>query len=115
MTVVVDFIADGAITAVTSPVTLAECLVHPVRLGLPRVSQAFIRTIVRGDNTEFVPIDDTIAQRAAEIRSRYNLTLPDAFQVAVALEAGCEAFLTNDLDLRRVSELHVVVLDDLEP
>jgi predicted nucleic acid-binding protein len=43
------------------------------------------------------------------------LRLPDALQIAVALEAGCEAFLTNDLTLKRVVELRVLVLDDLEP
>ncbi len=39
--------------------------------------------------------------------------LPDAFQVAVALAADCDAFLTNDATFRRVAELRVLVLDDL--
>jgi len=34
--------------------------------------------------------------------------------IAGALSAGCEAFLTNDADLRRVTELRVLVLDELE-
>jgi predicted nucleic acid-binding protein len=40
--------------------------------------------------------------------------LTDALQIAVALEAGCEAFLTNDRTLKRVTELRVLVLDELE-
>lgn len=43
------------------------------------------------------------------------MQLPDALQVAVALERGCEAFLTNDRRLARVTELRVLVLDELEP
>jgi hypothetical protein len=34
--------------------------------------------------------------------------------IAAALSAGWEAFLTNDADLRRVTELRVLVLDELE-
>ena len=51
---------------------------------------------------------------AAGFRARYHLLLPDALQIAVALEAGCEAFLTNDLTLKRVTDLRVLVLDELK-
>ncbi len=40
---------------------------------------------------------------------------PDAIQMAAALVYGCEAFRTNDRDLRRVDELRVLLLDDLKP
>ena len=42
------------------------------------------------------------------------MRLPDALQLAVAIEQGCEAFLTNDRRLARLTELRVLVLDDLE-
>jgi predicted nucleic acid-binding protein len=37
-----------------------------------------------------------VSQKAADIRVRYGLKLPDALQIASALVAGCDAFLTND-------------------
>ena len=40
--------------------------------------------------------------------------LTDALQVAVAIRENCQAFLTNDRRLARVTELSVLVLDDLE-
>ena len=108
-------IRDGLLIAVTSPVTLAECLIYPYRLGQTQLEQDFIDTLVNGNNTLFVPIaDPIIALQAAQIRARYNLQLPDAFQIAVALAAGCEAFLTNDATFRRVIELRVLVLDDFD-
>lgn len=64
---------------------------------------------------QFRMIDATIAEKAAEFRARYNLSLTDAYQMAVALSAGCDAFLTNDARLKRVVEVNVLVLDDLEP
>ena len=42
------------------------------------------------------------------------MRLPDALQIAVAIQEGCEAFLTNDRRLARVAELRVLLLDDLE-
>lgn len=106
---------DGSLIAVASPVTLAECLVRPYSLGQTELQQYFIELITDNDTIEYVPItDQSIALKAAQIRARYNIQLPDAFQIAVALAAKCEAFLTNDAILKRVTELRVLVLDDLE-
>ncbi len=104
----------GQISAMTSPVTLAECLVHPLRLGLAPVRQAFLDVIVSGANTTFVEIDQRVGELAAKLRADYNLRLPDALQLAAALANGCDAFLTNDVQLKRVSGLTVLVIDDLE-
>jgi predicted nucleic acid-binding protein len=107
-------INEQALIAVTSPITLAECLVQPYRLGQTELQQDFLELITNYDNVEFVPIDQPdLAIQAAQIRARYNLQLPDAFQIAVALIANCEAILTNDVTLRRVTELRVLVLDEL--
>jgi predicted nucleic acid-binding protein len=109
-----DRIDAGTLLAVTSPVTLLECLVVPCRLGLASVQQDFADLIVRGNNITFLPLEDAIARRGADLRAGYNLSLPDAFQIAAALAAGCEAILTNDTALKRVRELTILVLDELE-
>ncbi len=68
--------------------------------------------IVSGQHTRFHVLGQQEAQRAALLRASYNLSLTDALQVAAALSAGCEAFLTNDFGLKRVTELRVLVLDE---
>ncbi len=40
----------------------------------------------------------------------YQLTI----QIAVAILSGCDAFLTNDLALKRVTEINAIVLDEME-
>lgn len=107
-------IETGVLTAVTSPITLAECLIHPYRLGLRKLQQDFFDVITRADHTIFQLIDAEVGQQAAILRANYNLTLTDALQVAAALATTCDAFLTNDLALQRVSELQIIVLSDLE-
>jgi predicted nucleic acid-binding protein len=44
----------------------------------------------------------------------YNLKLADSFQVAAAIVAGCDAFLTNDSALKRVNGITILALDELE-
>ena len=112
--VVFERLDDGTLAGVASPVTLSECLVLPFRLGKPEVAQAFIQMLSKSNNMTFVVIEDQIASQAADLRARYNLTLADAFQAAAALAADCDAFLTNDDTLKRVIELNVIVLDEVE-
>lgn len=113
--VVFERIQSSLIFGVTSPVTLAECLVRPYRLGQTQLQQNFVNLMLGSNNMIFQPItNSSLALEAAQIRARYNLQLPDAFQIAVAVAADCEAFLTNDVTFRRVTELRILVLDELE-
>lgn len=63
-------------------------------------------------NLRLLDITQAIAERAAELRARYNLRLPDAFQIAAALDQGASHFITNDAGLKRVTDLTVLVLKD---
>lgn len=38
----------------------------------------------------------------------------DALQIATAVVSNCEAFFTNDVQLKRVTELRVLVVSELE-
>ncbi|MEP7336274.1 MAG: PIN domain-containing protein [Acidobacteriota bacterium] len=78
------------------------------------MQQEYRELLLRGLNFTTLAVSAAIAERAAELRARYRLRTPDALQIATALEADCEAFLSNDTGLRRVTELRVLLLDDLE-
>jgi predicted nucleic acid-binding protein len=106
-------IDEGLLTAVTSPITLAECLIHPYRLGLTQLQIDFYELIVNAGNTLFTPIDNAISQKAAQLRAARNISLTDAFQLSSALAAGCEAFLTNDLGIKGIVDLDVIVLSEI--
>lgn len=84
-------------------------------MGQTELQQEFIELMTDNDNIEFMPFaNETLAIDAAQKRARYNLQLPDAFQIAVALATGCEAFLTNDVTFRRITELPILLLDDFD-
>lgn len=107
-------VSSGALPAVTCAVTLTEVLVLPLRANdRPLLADYRRLLLTSGPLLTLVSVGSDVADRAADLRARYNLRTADALQVAAAIHAGCDAFLTGDKDLRRVAELKVLVLDDL--
>jgi len=104
----------GEIEAVSSVVTLTEVLTHPLRFKNVLLAQRYRDVLYRSRNFRLLPIDAAIAEVAANLRARYNLRTPDALQLATAIRAGCDAFLTNDATLKKVTELKVLVLSELQ-
>lgn len=107
-------ISNGVMHGLTSVITLSEVLVQPILQQQVLLQQEYRDLLLRGMNFETFPVSTGIAERAAELRAQYRLRTPDALQLATAIEAGGQAFLTNDAGLRRVTALPVLVLDELE-
>jgi predicted nucleic acid-binding protein len=105
---------SGAILGYSSMVTLTEVLTQPKQKGNTTLEQEYHDLLLHSHNFKLLPIDLVIAERAADLRARYRFRTPDALQIAAALAAGCQAFLTNDPQLKRTKELRVLILDDLK-
>jgi len=103
-----------AIAGYSSMITLTEVLTQPKRLQNSTVENEYLSLLLYSRNFTLIPIDYTVAERAADLRARYRLRTPDALQLAASLNIGCEAFLTNDAALQRITELRVLILDQLE-
>ncbi len=107
-------ITSGTFTGHSSVITLTEVLTQPYRVGNAALAQRYQRFLLRSRNFSLDLVTADIAEQAADLRARYGLRTPDALQVATALAAGCAALLTNDARLQRVTELRVLVLDEIE-
>jgi predicted nucleic acid-binding protein len=107
-------ISNGTLEGHCSVITLTEVLVQPLRQGDQQLSQDYTDLLLQSRHFSTVSIDPAIACTAADLRARYGLRTPDALQVAAAIENGCQAFLTNDAKVKRVKEIRVLVLDELE-
>jgi predicted nucleic acid-binding protein len=110
-----DRVRQGLNGGITSLVTLAEVLVQPLRAGRTDLVSRFRDFLTGTPHLSLADITRPVANRAADFRARYRLRLPDAFQMAAALEHGAAFFVTNDIQLRRVTELTVLVLNDYLP
>ena len=114
VTAVLKRIDDGAVSGFTSVITLTEVLVQPLLHANADLQQEYRELLLHSANFNMLPITATVAEQGAELRARYRLRTPDALQIALALNVGCEAFICNDAGMRRVTELRVLLLDDLE-
>ena len=112
--VIFRLVDEGKFVSVTSVVTLTEVLNKPIKHQDTATEKSYRDMLLHSRYIILVPISIQIAERAAELRARYNLKTPDALQVATAIDAGCDAFLTNDMGLKRVTEIRVLILDELE-
>jgi predicted nucleic acid-binding protein len=102
----------GDFAAVTSSITLMEIAVRPLQLSLDRVADEYEVLLLRFPNLRIVDVGVLVARRAAEIRAKYRLRAIDSVHLAAALTEGATHFVTNDRDLRRVTEIQVLLIDD---
>jgi predicted nucleic acid-binding protein len=64
-------------------VNYAEILIGPLRIG----AQARVKQMLVQFNIETISVDAALAERAAAVRARTDLKLPDAFALATAIHA----------------------------
>lgn len=98
--------------AVTSTITLAEILSKPLaekKFGLIDEIKFTLKTF---PTLSMIAIDEQLAEAAALIRARYKIRLPDALQIAAAIQGEATLFLTNDKRIKKVDALEVLVLSD---
>ena len=83
---------------VIATVTLAEVLTGPLRTGDEALAQRYRNALTAGPTWRVVDLTTSIAHRAARLRGSFKLRLPDAVQVATALETSSVALVTHDRD-----------------
>lgn len=94
----VQALADGSIMAATCELSLAECLVKPYREHNAPAVAAYLELLCNRPEIAILPVSRAVLMRAARVRAETRLKLPDAIHLAAAMEAGCEAFVTDDRD-----------------
>jgi predicted nucleic acid-binding protein len=98
--------------AVTSTMTLAEILTKPFGDKNFSLADDIKFTLKSFASLAIVSVDEKLAEAAALIRARYTIRLPDALQVAAAIQGEASLFLTNDKRIRKVDVIEVLVLSD---
>lgn len=102
-------LADPAGQLLASRVARLECRVKPLRDNNDALLEEY-EAVFGAD--EFVLLDVTAAvlDRATELRARHGFKTPDAIQLASAIEAGADAFVTGDAGLAKCPGMTVEVV-----
>ncbi len=100
--------AAGALHIAISTIALAEVLTGPLRAGQDALAQRYQQALGR---FAVVAVDVAIAAAATRLRARYRLKLPDAIQLATALQTGAAALVTHARDFSQVDGLRIITGD----
>jgi uncharacterized protein len=91
---------NGDALLCVSPLVPLESNVKPLResnVQLVADYEAFLAA------QNWLACDDSIFDRAIQLRARHGLKTPDALHLATALHYGCDEFWTNDDRLRQAA------------
>ena len=97
----------GELTARTSELSLAECLVKPYAERNEQAIIAYLELLSGRASVAVEPITGAVLLRATRIRAETRLKLPDAIHLAAALETGCATFLSDDRGIRGMKGVKV--------
>ena len=107
-------LSEGNLRAVTSTITLLEVLVQPYRYGNRDLAEKYREILLYSDNLLTFPVSNEISDKAAELRAKYKIRTPDAIQVATALHGEASIYLTNDKNLKKIQEIDIITLFEIE-
>jgi predicted nucleic acid-binding protein len=104
---------EGRCRLVTSVLTLLEVLVFPARHGDEALARRYRSLFDSLPNLTMLPVDQEIADVAARLCAVRGLQTLQAIHLATAIQAGAEAFVSEDQALRQIPEVRVRPLDEL--
>ncbi|PIW06506.1 MAG: PIN domain-containing protein [Comamonadaceae bacterium CG17_big_fil_post_rev_8_21_14_2_50_60_13] len=97
--------AKGDLTIALSTITLAEVLTGPYKAGQTALAKRYEKSL---SLYNVIAVSAPIAALAAQLRAQYRLKLPDAIQLATALDIGAAAFVTHDRDFSQVTGVQIL-------
>ena len=99
---------------VTSTVTVGEYLTGAFKNEDEQNASDF-KDIITNYDFEVIPISWDIAEEAARIRAKYKgFKMMDSLQLAMAKISCCDAFISNDLQLKQYSDVKVLIVDEVK-
>lgn len=96
---------QGRVELALSTITLAEVLKGPYQAGEVALAKRYEKAL---NSYQVVPFSSAVAIQAAQLRAQYGLKLPDAAQLATALDMGAAALVTHDRDFSAVQGLPIL-------
>lgn len=113
LTLLFEQMQAGTLTGITSELTLAELLVKPCRDRDLAQQSRYKKAIANRKNFFIMPVLRDLLIDAADVRAKTQLKLPDAIHVATALRTNCTTLLTNDRQIKKLTDISVVLLSEV--
>jgi predicted nucleic acid-binding protein len=104
---------DSSFYGVTSPLTLLEVLVLPLREDNQELVEKYRLLISDTDFFQVAPITLEVIEQSAKLRAKYrSLRTPDAIQLATGIVNNADVFICNETRLKIIDEIPIIVLKE---
>lgn len=94
-------LSKGELRLVTSWITLAEVLIHPIKSGDAVLESTYRRLLMPSTFFDILPVEREITDRAATLRASHGFKLPDAIHIATGIAAHCAIYISGDAQWSR--------------
>jgi predicted nucleic acid-binding protein len=111
---ILEVVEEGKVEAIASVITLTEILTKPIRERDEALEKRYRILFSHFPNLFFEPVSVEVAERAASLRGRYHLKIPDALILATAIASQADLFITNDQRLASVKEIRTMTIDEVK-
>lgn len=112
MEFIMDKLTEDDCFVFTSPVTVAEYMVHPYKENCLEKIKLFL-SFIEEANIIIININTEIAALSSLIRAKYTTFKGmDSLQLAAAKYSQCDMILTNDKQLCQYKEIHCMMIDE---
>ncbi|MCK4297202.1 MAG: PIN domain-containing protein [Candidatus Marinimicrobia bacterium] len=109
-----DNIENGKYHAVTSIITILEILVKPKMEKNFQITSDYRDLLLTFPNLKFSQVDLQVSDIASTLRAKYKIKTPDAIQIATAISEKAKVFITDDEQLKKISDIDIILLSELE-
>jgi len=101
---------DNELRIISSPLTITELLIIPLKDENLHLIEVYKSLKSHINNIDFIDFSPNISIIAANLRSKYNLNIPDCIHLATAIEEKVDIFYTADKGIRKVKEVKIVLV-----
>ena len=92
-------------TLILSELCKCECLIGPMKNGRDDLVEKYEAAFEELTDVEYMGFDSSALEQVPEIAALCGLKLVDAMHLSLALQAGCDGFVTNDRGFDRADDL----------
>ncbi len=103
---------SGAVAGQCSALSLYQILSEPFRRGREECARDVAKLLAVYPGLEIVPVTASVAVQAAQVQAQLGGGTERAVQIATALDAGADLYLSEGSGLRRIAGMQVENLED---
>ena len=107
---IIKYLHANKIEIVTSELTIAECLVKPIKENSIALVSLYLELLQNKARFSVIPVSKTILMESAKVKAETNGDLPDCIHLATARFSRCKHIFSHDA-MKTPKDIELVGVD----